>query len=120
MRQSGRIKSHLLFFGSFVGYFRALWLGFIHIVHILMHNCKNIEDHTKIVHGLDFSPWVKLANQLISKINKKHVNMVEELANDMPDANAKSLTKAMLKAVKEEYQRGTYIPLISRVPPIWH
>ncbi len=99
-----RLKVELLFFGSLVGCFRAMWLGFVHVMHILLHNCKNIEEHTKTSHGVNYESLEKLVQELQQAIAARNVNPVEELAEKVADPASKKLVQAMLRAVRQEYQ----------------
>eukprot|EP01022_Parablepharisma_sp_SALTPOND_P018648 TRINITY_DN3078_c4_g1_i1.p1 TRINITY_DN3078_c4_g1~~TRINITY_DN3078_c4_g1_i1.p1 ORF type:complete len:595 (-),score=77.13 TRINITY_DN3078_c4_g1_i1:3355-5139(-) len=118
---SHEYKAELLYYGSFLGYFKAMWLGYIHVMHILLLNCKNIEEHTKTKHGINYAPLEKLVNEVLAGIKEKGVNKVEDLVEAMQDLEAKKMVSSMLKAVKEEYNMGMskQVIILYRIPNVW-
>jgi len=103
------VKADLLFYGSYIGFFRSLWLGYIHVMQILLLNCQNIESHTKTNHGINYAPLEKLQKDVLEGIREKGVNKLEELVEAMTDKEAQNLVKGMLKAIREEYSMGIFV-----------
>ncbi len=98
-----RHKVELLFYASFVGFFRAMWLGYVHAMNVLIRNCRNIEEHTGTNHYLNYEPLENLMTDVMASIQAKNVNTVETLAAALPDLETRKLVQAMLRAVKQEY-----------------
>ena len=121
MRKKDRYKADLLFYGSFFGFFRALWLGYTHVINILLQNCRNIEEHTKTTHNINYAPLEKFGREVVAGITTKNLNPVEELAETISDAETKALVKAMLVAVREEYSMGKILfqYIYDRIPVVW-
>ena len=99
-------KVNLLYYGSIIGFFRALWLGFINAILILLKNCSNIENFTKINQGLNLESFEDLAKKVLDGINKTGHNNIIDLIEDIKDPNSKALAKGMIKAIKNEYNSG--------------
>lgn len=74
----------------------------------MLYNCKNIEDHTKTNHNINYTPLNDLTAQFLKIIEEKNENPIKELINEMPEGDAKRLLKAMMKAIQEEYSLGKY------------
>ena len=75
-------------------------------MHILLQNCKNVEEHTHINHNINYVPLDSLVQQMVTAITTKGVNPIEELVDAMSEGESKLLVKAMLKAVQEDYTMG--------------
>ena len=85
------------------GFFKALWLGFIHLAQVIFNNCKNIEDYTKTNHGIDYMPFQELIEPMLKTIKDKKENPINELVEGMGNQTSKAFAKAMLNAVKNFY-----------------
>jgi len=113
------MKIKLLYYASFIGFFRAMWLGFVNVIGILIKNCHNIENFNKISHGISLNPLEDLGFKLIKSINEGNVNRLEELVEDMEDVKVKELTKAMLRAIRTNYNSGISF-VRNRISSVWY
>ena len=103
MQDSKRVK--LLYYGSLIGYFKALWLGMIHVIRGFLENCNTISTSKSKMLNLDYEILFKLADSLTTSINNNGINNITELVNNLPETNEKKICKAMLNAIKEHYGR---------------
>lgn len=87
-----------------MGYFRALWLGMTHILHIMLINCENIEKHTKKVLAINYEFFAGLNDALLVSVAESKANNVLQLLASLPDVPEKTLCKEMLGAIREEYK----------------
>jgi len=95
----------MLYYANLIGYFRALWLGMIHILHVMLINCENIENHTKKQLDINYDLLAGLNNALLASITENKTNNILQLIENLPDLPEKLLCREMLKAVKEEYKK---------------
>ena len=100
-------KVDLLYYSSFIGFFKAMWLGFYHVIIILITNCSNIENFTQVPQGIDLKPFIELGNKVVSGIFFSGKNNLEYLIEEMNDPNAKLLAKGIFKAIRKYYSSGT-------------
>lgn len=112
-----RQKAVILYYASLVGYFKALWLGMTHILHITILNCENIEKHTKKMLNINYEVLTGIADALLVNINENKQNNVTKLIEGLPDGDEKKLATAMLKAIELEYEAGTRFiyPILQQV-----
>eukprot|EP00826_Nyctotherus_ovalis_P017242 TRINITY_DN15065_c0_g1_i2.p1 TRINITY_DN15065_c0_g1~~TRINITY_DN15065_c0_g1_i2.p1 ORF type:complete len:411 (+),score=99.54 TRINITY_DN15065_c0_g1_i2:123-1355(+) len=105
-------KAHLLFYGSFIGLFKAMWLGFVHVMKILLINCKNVETHSAVKLGIDYEQLGKFQERVLRKILTFKVNKLESLVDSINDKERQSMMKAMFKAIKDMYSMGKFISTV--------
>ena len=100
----------LLYYGSLVGYFRALWLGLTHVLQIMLENCRNIEKHTRQILEVDYERLSGLADALLVNIADRYENNIEELLVTAPEGEYKQLAAAFIRAIQDQYKTGTPHP----------
>jgi len=99
-------KAHLLLYGSFIGLFKAMWLGFVHVMRILLIDCKNIESKYTVKLGIDYEQLEKFRDRVSKKIISFQTNMVEDLVESINDKERKTMMQEMFKAIKVMYSMG--------------
>ena len=93
-----------MYYASLIGYFKALWLGFTHVLQIMLMNCENIEKHTKKIFDVDYEKLVTLAYALLVNINEGQQNNILKLIETSADESQKKMISAMMKAIEQDYK----------------
>ena len=97
----------LLYYGSLVGYFRALWLGMTHVLQIILENCRNIEKHTHQILDIDYEQLAGLGDNLLVNIADRFENNIQQLIRNVPAGEYKNICLAFMQAIQQQYLTGT-------------